>query len=150
DDELPRAGPGSGESREPRLRARVRGRPHGERPGARDRSRPWRRGRRGARVSGGGDLPKVRGRGRGGPGLLRDHRRHPRQKWEGGLMETLLVETRGRVGLITLNRPKALNALNSEVLTELLEAVQRFDADEGIGAIVIRGSDRAFAAGADI
>ena len=54
-------------------------------------------------------------------------------------METLLVETRGRVGLITLNRPKALNALNSEVLTELLEVVQGFDADEGIGAIVIRG-----------
>lgn len=65
-------------------------------------------------------------------------------------METLLVETRGRVGLITLNRPKALNALNSEVLAELLEVVKGFDADEGIGAIVIRGSERAFAAGADI
>jgi enoyl-CoA hydratase len=65
-------------------------------------------------------------------------------------METLLVETHGRVGLITLHRPKALNALNSEVLTELLEVVQRFDADEGVGAIVIRGSERAFAAGADI
>lgn len=65
-------------------------------------------------------------------------------------METLLVETRGRVGLVTLNRPKALNALNSDVLTELLGVAQGFDADEGIGAIVIRGSERAFAAGADI
>jgi enoyl-CoA hydratase len=54
------------------------------------------------------------------------------------------------VGLIKLNRPKALNALNSEVLSELVEALKAFDADPGIGAIVITGSDKAFAAGADI
>jgi enoyl-CoA hydratase len=64
--------------------------------------------------------------------------------------ETILVETRGRVGLITLNRPKALNALNSQVLTELIEALTGFDGDAAVGAIVITGSERAFAAGADI
>ncbi|MEO5324885.1 enoyl-CoA hydratase [Mesorhizobium sp. CC13] len=64
--------------------------------------------------------------------------------------ETILVEKRGKVGLITLNRPKALNALNSQVLGELLAATAAFDADDGVGAIVITGSERAFAAGADI
>jgi enoyl-CoA hydratase len=64
--------------------------------------------------------------------------------------ETILVETRGRVGLITLNRPKALNALNSQVLAELSDALATFDADPGIGAIVVTGSEKAFAAGADI
>jgi enoyl-CoA hydratase len=64
--------------------------------------------------------------------------------------ETILTETRGKVGLITLNRPKALNALNSQVLSELVEALKAFDADPAIGAIVITGSDKAFAAGADI
>ena len=64
--------------------------------------------------------------------------------------ETIIVETRGKVGLITLNRPKALNALNSQVLAELLAAHGRFEADTGIGAIVITGSEKAFAAGADI
>jgi enoyl-CoA hydratase len=64
--------------------------------------------------------------------------------------ETILVETRGRVGLITLNRPKALNALNSQVLAELTEALSGFDADPAVGAVVITGSERAFAAGADI
>ncbi|GAA2826603.1 short chain enoyl-CoA hydratase [Aminobacter aminovorans] len=64
--------------------------------------------------------------------------------------ETIIVETRGKVGLITLNRPKALNALNSLVLAELLAATGTFEADQGIGAIVITGSDKAFAAGADI
>src|SRR6185369_307663 len=64
--------------------------------------------------------------------------------------ETILTETRGRVGLITLNRPKALNALNSQLLTELVEALAGFDADPAIGAIVITGSEKAFAAGADI
>jgi enoyl-CoA hydratase len=62
----------------------------------------------------------------------------------------ILVETRGRVGLITLNRPEALNALNAELIGELNEALDGFEADEGIGAIVITGSERAFAAGADI
>jgi enoyl-CoA hydratase len=64
--------------------------------------------------------------------------------------ETIIVETRGKVGLITLNRPKALNALNSQVLTELVAAVNGFGADANIGAMVITGSEKAFAAGADI
>jgi len=63
---------------------------------------------------------------------------------------TILVEQRGRVGLITLNRPEALNAINSQVLKDLLAAATAFDADPGVGAIVITGSERAFAAGADI
>jgi len=62
----------------------------------------------------------------------------------------IVVETRGRVGLIRLNRPQALNALNSALLRELGEAVDRFDDDSEIGCIVITGSDKAFAAGADI
>ncbi|BCI54745.1 enoyl-CoA hydratase [Mycolicibacterium litorale] len=64
--------------------------------------------------------------------------------------ETILVTRDGRVGTITLNRPKALNALNSQVMTEVTTAAAEFDADEGIGAIVITGSEKAFAAGADI
>ncbi len=64
--------------------------------------------------------------------------------------ETIIVETRGKVGLITLNRPKALNALNSQVLSEVVSALQAFDADAEIGAMVITGSEKAFAAGADI
>ncbi|HEX2840928.1 enoyl-CoA hydratase [Hyphomicrobium sp.] len=64
--------------------------------------------------------------------------------------ETILVETRGRVGLITLNRPTQLNALNDQLIGELNQALDRFEADEGIGAIVVTGSDKAFAAGADI
>jgi len=62
----------------------------------------------------------------------------------------VLVETRGRVGLLTLNRPKALNALNDALMDELGAALLAFDADDGVGAIVITGSDKAFAAGADI
>ncbi len=64
--------------------------------------------------------------------------------------ENIIVETREHVGLITLNRPKALNALNSELMRELGEALLKFDADETVGAIVITGSEKAFAAGADI
>ncbi|SAK93860.1 enoyl-CoA hydratase [Caballeronia pedi] len=64
--------------------------------------------------------------------------------------ENLLVETRGRVGLITLNRPKALNALNDALMDELGAALKVFDADDDIGAIVLTGSEKAFAAGADI
>ena len=64
--------------------------------------------------------------------------------------ETILVETRGKVGLVTLNRPKALNALNSTVLADLLAAFKAFDGDPGIAAIVLTGSEKAFAAGADI
>src|SRR6266576_1673028 len=64
--------------------------------------------------------------------------------------EMILVETRGRVGLATLNRPKALNALNDALMNELGDALAKFDADEGIGAMVVTGSEKAFAAGADI
>jgi enoyl-CoA hydratase len=64
--------------------------------------------------------------------------------------DTILVETRGKVGLLTLNRPKALNALNSLVLQEVIAALQSFDADSGVGAIIVTGSEKAFAAGADI
>lgn len=66
------------------------------------------------------------------------------------MTETILTETRGSVGLITLNRPEALNALNGTVLHELLEAAEAFGADLGIGAIVVTGSEKVFAAGADI
>jgi len=66
-------------------------------------------------------------------------------------MEALvLCETRGRVGWITLNRPKALNALSDALIDQLVAAAQAFDHDDGIGAIVITGSEKAFAAGADI
>jgi enoyl-CoA hydratase len=64
--------------------------------------------------------------------------------------ENILVETRGRVGLVTLNRPKALNALNDGLMDELGTALKTFDADDAIGAIVLTGSEKAFAAGADI
>ncbi|QTI69224.1 enoyl-CoA hydratase [Gordonia polyisoprenivorans] len=64
--------------------------------------------------------------------------------------QMILIERRDRVGIITLNRPKALNALNTELMTEVVAAVKEFDADAGIGAIVLTGSQKAFAAGADI
>ena len=64
--------------------------------------------------------------------------------------ENILVETRGRVGLITLNRPKALNALNAALIADLGQALDAFEANDEIGAIVLTGSERAFAAGADI
>jgi enoyl-CoA hydratase len=64
--------------------------------------------------------------------------------------EHILVETRGNVGLITLNRPKALNALCDALIAELGTALDDFEADKEIGAIVITGSEKAFAAGADI
>ena len=68
--------------------------------------------------------------------------------------EFILTETRGdgplKTGLITLNRPKQLNALNDALMDELGAAMRAFDADEGIGCIVVTGSDKAFAAGADI
>lgn len=68
----------------------------------------------------------------------------------GDTRETILVERRERVGLITLNRPKSLNALNRGLAAEVLAALREFDADDRIGAMVITGSMRAFAAGADI
>jgi enoyl-CoA hydratase len=64
--------------------------------------------------------------------------------------ETILVETRGAVTLITLNRPQALNALNSQVLEDLIAAFAAFDADDSQRCAVLTGSDKAFAAGADI
>ena len=64
--------------------------------------------------------------------------------------ETILVEQRGRVTLVTLNRPQALNALNGQVLADLLAAMAAFDADPGQGCAVVTGSAKAFAAGADI
>mgnify|MGYP002136348124 CR=1 FL=1 len=64
--------------------------------------------------------------------------------------QNIIVETRGKVGLITLNRPKALNALNDALVDELGVALNAFEADENIGCVVITGSEKAFAAGADI
>jgi enoyl-CoA hydratase len=64
--------------------------------------------------------------------------------------ETILVEQRNRVGLITLNRPKVLNALNQKLTSELIEVAETFDRDPTVGCIVITGSEKAFAAGADI
>ncbi|BCZ23161.1 enoyl-CoA hydratase [Mycobacterium senriense] len=64
--------------------------------------------------------------------------------------ETILVEREERVGIITLNRPKALNALNTALMNEVTSAAADFDDDPGIGAIIITGSAKAFAAGADI
>ncbi len=64
--------------------------------------------------------------------------------------ETILTETRGAVGLITLNRPEAMNALNSTVMAELSQALDAFEKDDAIGAMVLTGNEKAFAAGADI
>lgn len=64
--------------------------------------------------------------------------------------ETIIVETRDGVGIITLNRPKALNALSSPVTREIADALESFEADSEVGAILITGSEKAFAAGADI
>ena len=66
------------------------------------------------------------------------------------IASTILVETKGRVGIVTLNRPAALNALNLQVMNEVTGALAAFDADPAIGCIVLTGSERAFAAGADI
>jgi enoyl-CoA hydratase len=64
--------------------------------------------------------------------------------------ENIVVETKDRVGLVTLNRPNALNALNNALIAELNKALDGFEADETIGCVVITGSEKAFAAGADI
>ena len=64
--------------------------------------------------------------------------------------ETIIAEKKGRVGIITLNRPQALNALNAQLVSELNAALDDFEADDDIGCMVLTGSDRAFAAGADI
>lgn len=64
--------------------------------------------------------------------------------------ELITVRTEGRVGIVTLNRPKQLNALNDQLMIELGTALEAFDADDGIGCMIITGSEKAFAAGADI
>ena len=64
--------------------------------------------------------------------------------------EMILTEIRGRVGLITLNRPQAMNALNNQLMRELMDALEAFDKNDAIGAMVITGNEKAFAAGADI
>ena len=64
--------------------------------------------------------------------------------------ETIIVDKRGKVGLITLHRPKAFNALNGQLIDELAQALDALEGDEEIGCLVITGSDKAFAAGADI
>jgi enoyl-CoA hydratase len=64
--------------------------------------------------------------------------------------EFILTERRGRVGLVTLNRPQAMNALNNRLMHEVMDALEAFDNDENIGAMVITGNEKAFAAGADI
>ena len=63
--------------------------------------------------------------------------------------ETILTETKGAVGIITLNRPKALNALNAQLIDEMNLALDAFDADNAIRCIILTGSEKAFAAGAD-
>ena len=64
--------------------------------------------------------------------------------------ETILLEIRDKVGLITLNRPQALNALNAQIVRELNQALDQLEADPNIGCVVLTGSEKAFAAGADI
>jgi enoyl-CoA hydratase len=74
----------------------------------------------------------------------------PEAPKKNGAYETIIVSTRGKVGLITLNRPHALNALNTELISELNRALDAFETDPSIGCIVITGSEKAFAAGVDI
>ena len=64
--------------------------------------------------------------------------------------QNIIVETKGRVGIIRLNRPQALNALNKALIDELTQAIEAFDADDKIGCLLVTGSEKAFAAGADI
>jgi enoyl-CoA hydratase len=69
---------------------------------------------------------------------------------EAATPELITVRTEGRVGIVTLNRPKALNALNDQLMNELGAALKAFDGDDGIGCMIVTGSEKAFAAGADI
>ena len=64
--------------------------------------------------------------------------------------QNIIVETKGRVGIIRLNRPQALNALNRALIGELIQAIDAYEADEAIGCLLITGNEKAFAAGADI
>ena len=63
---------------------------------------------------------------------------------------TVLTEIRGRVGIVTLNRPQAMNAFNTLMLTELFDTLEAFDNDPNVGAMIVTGNEKAFAAGADI
>jgi enoyl-CoA hydratase len=75
----------------------------------------------------------------------------PKNKKESSMTyTTVLTEIRGHVGIVTLNRPQAMNAFNSTMLTELFDALEAFDNDEAIGAMIVTGNEKAFAAGADI
>jgi enoyl-CoA hydratase len=78
--------------------------------------------------------------------------RQARLKIQGKAMtyHNIIVETQGRVGIIKLNRPQALNALNRALVAELTQAIESFDADDRIGCLLLTGNDKAFAAGADI
>src|SRR5256886_17042002 len=98
--------------------------------------------------------PSARGSGSGGRTRFARARRRDSMPAEpkprtAMSSETIIVERRGRVGIVRLNRPQALNALNVTLMDELLGAVEAFDADAGVGCILITGSDKAFAAGAD-
>ena len=73
-----------------------------------------------------------------------------RETTKAGGYETILVTTKGKVGIITLNRPQALNALNTLLISELNRALDKFEADPQIGCIIITGNEKAFAAGVDI
>lgn len=64
--------------------------------------------------------------------------------------QNIIVETKGRVGIIRLNRPQSLNALNKALISELIEAIKAFDANNSVGCMLVTGNDKAFAAGADI
>ena len=74
----------------------------------------------------------------------------PEAPSKNGAYETILVSTKGKVGLIQLNRPQALNALDAELIGEVNRALNSFEADPAIGCIVITGNEKAFAAGVDI
>ncbi len=74
----------------------------------------------------------------------------PEAPKKNGAYETIIVSSKGKVGLITLNRPHALNALNTQLISELNRALDAFEADPSIGCIVITGNEKAFAAGVDI
>jgi enoyl-CoA hydratase len=76
--------------------------------------------------------------------------KEPEERKANGAFETILVTRQGKVGLITLNRPHALNALNAQLIGELNKAIEAFEADGSIGCIVITGNEKAFAAGVDI
>src|ERR1700747_2606983 len=99
--------------------------------------------------------PSARGSGTGARTCFARARRRDSMPAEpkprtGMTTETIIVDRRGRVGIVRLNRPQALNALNATLRNELLSAVEALDADADVGCILITGSDKAFAAGADI